>query len=60
MTQKIHDRTGRRVRNLAVEMAGETVVLHGKASSFHVKQLAQSGVRDVLPRVTVRNAIVVG
>jgi hypothetical protein len=60
LTEKIHDRTGRRVRNLAVEMTGEIVVLHGKASSFHVKQLAQSGVRDVLPRAAVRNAIVVG
>ena len=57
LTDKIQDRTGRRVHNLAVEVAGETVVLRGKASSFHVKQLAQSGVREVLPQVTVRNAI---
>lgn len=59
LAQKIHARTGRRVQNLAVEVADETVVLRGKTSSFHVKQLAQSGVRDVLPRVAVRNAIVV-
>ena len=43
-----------------MEVAGETVVLRGRAASFHVKQLAQSGVPDILPRVTVRNAIVVG
>jgi hypothetical protein len=59
VTEKIQDRTGRRVRNLAVEVAGEIVVLHGKATSFHVKQLAQRGVRDVLPQAAVRNAIVV-
>ena len=57
LTDKIQDRTGRRVRNLAVEVAGETVVLRGKAPSFHIKQLAQSGVRELLPQVAVRNAI---
>jgi hypothetical protein len=60
LAEKVHARTGRRVQNLAVEVAGETVVLRGKAASFHVKQLAQHGVRDVLPQVEVRNAIVVG
>lgn len=59
VTEKIQDRTGRRVRNLAVEVAGETVVIHGKASSFYIKQLAQRGVRDVLPQAAVRNGIVV-
>lgn len=59
LTEKIHDRTGRRVQNLAVEMTGGTVVLRGRASSFHVKQLAQSGVREVLPQAAVRNGIVV-
>jgi osmotically-inducible protein OsmY len=59
LTQKINDRTGRRVRNLAVEMANGTVVLRGKASSFHVKQLAQSSVQEVLPQAAVRNGIVV-
>ncbi|HET6574886.1 MAG TPA: hypothetical protein VFG68_14870 [Fimbriiglobus sp.] len=60
LTQKILDRTGRRVRNLAVEMTNGTVVLRGKASSFHIKQLAQCSVREVLPQAAVRNGIVVG
>jgi hypothetical protein len=59
LAEKVLAKTGRRVQNLAVEVLGETVVLRGKASSFHVKQLAQHGVRDVLPQVAVRNAIVV-
>ncbi len=60
LAEKVLAKTGRRVQNLAVEVLGETVVLRGKASSFHVKQLAQHGVRDVLPQVAVRNVIVVG
>ncbi len=60
LAEKVLAKTGRRVQYLAVEVLGETVVLRGKASSFHVKQLAQHGVRDVLPQVAVRNVIVVG
>jgi hypothetical protein len=52
-------RTGRRVRNLAVEVHPNGVVLRGRTSSYHVKQLAQHGVRDLLPDVELRNAIVV-
>jgi hypothetical protein len=53
-------RTGRRVRDLKIELCPERVVLHGRADSYHVKQLAQHGVRDVLPQVRLENAIVVG
>ncbi len=59
LTERIHHWTGRRVRDLAVEVAEDTVVLRGRTDSFHVKQLAQHGVRDVLPQVAVRNAITV-
>lgn len=52
-------RTGRRVRGLTVLVQGKRVVLAGKASSFHVKQLAQHGVRDVLPHTPLTNEIVV-
>jgi len=48
------------VRDLHVELARERVILHGQAGSYYVKQLAQSGVRDLLPEVTVENDIVVG
>jgi hypothetical protein len=53
-------RTGRRVRNLIIELLPERVVLRGEAANFHVKQLAQHGVRELLPEVRLENAIVVG
>ncbi|MDY3554837.1 hypothetical protein R5W24_003967 [Gemmata sp. JC717] len=61
VTQRVTDRTGRRVRNLEVEIAtgGERVVIRGRANSYHVKQLAQEGVFEALPNVRLENAIVV-
>jgi hypothetical protein len=53
----VQARTGRRVRNLDIELQPELVVLHGVAASFHVKQLAQQGVREILPGFRVENAI---
>jgi len=50
-------RTGRRVRDLDIVLSAERVVLRGHAASFHVKQLAQHGVRDLLPDVRLENAI---
>jgi len=55
--QRVANRTGRRVRNLAVEVDLERVVLRGLADSFHVKQLAQAGAREALPGVILENAI---
>jgi hypothetical protein len=52
-------RTGRRIRNLAIELRPERIVLRGEASTYYVKQLAQHGIRDVLPHVNLENAIVV-
>ena len=61
VTQRIVDRTSRRVKNLVVEIAtgGDRVVLRGRANSFHVKQLAQQGAREALPNARLENAIVV-
>ncbi len=61
VTQRVADRTGRRVKNLVVEVAhtGESVVLRGRANSFHIKQLAQQGAREALPHALLENAIVV-
>jgi hypothetical protein len=59
VTQRIVDRTGRRVRDLSIEVAAERVVLRGLADSFHVKQLAQAGAREALPSAILENAIVV-
>jgi hypothetical protein len=52
-------RTGRRVRNLTIELLPERVILRGEAATFHVKQLAQHGVREMLPEVRLENAITV-
>jgi hypothetical protein len=59
LTARVQQRTGRRVRGLRVELLPEGVILRGQAPTFHVKQLAQHGVRDLLPQVDLHNAIVV-
>ena len=61
VTQRVVDRTGRRVQNLVVEVtgSGEAVVLRGRANCYHVKQLAQQGAREALPDARLENAIVV-
>ena len=59
LEQQISLRTGRRVRNLAVELEPERVVLRGLTNTYHVKQLAQHGVREMLPDVRLDNVIVV-
>ena len=57
--ERVHSWTGGRVRGLVVVVRGKTVVLAGRASSFHVKQLAQRGAQDVLPQAALANEIVV-
>jgi hypothetical protein len=52
-------RTARRIRNLSIEVGPGRVVLRGRASSYYVKQLAQHGVRELLPEVGLENSIVV-
>ncbi len=52
-------RTGRRIRNFAIELLSESVTLRGTATTYYVKQLAQQGVRELLPRIPLQNAIVV-
>ncbi len=59
LESRIRNRTGRRVRNLSVLVTSERVVLQGQAATYHVKQLAQQGVREYLPTITLENAIVV-
>jgi hypothetical protein len=59
LEHRVQVRTGRRVRHLAIELLPERVVLRGRTSSYHVKQLAQHGVRDLLPHVPLENVIAV-
>jgi hypothetical protein len=59
LARRVRERTGRRVVGLAVEVSAEGVVLRGRVRSYHVKQLAQHGVLELLPDVGLHNAIVV-
>jgi hypothetical protein len=57
---RVRARTGGRLRKLDIQLSPEGVVLYGESTTFHVKQLAQHGVRELLPNVQLRNDIVVG
>lgn len=57
LMRSVQQHTSRRVRDLSIEVLGEEVILRGKANSFHVKQLALQGVRNILPSAPLRNAI---
>ena len=59
LERHVRTRTGRRIRNLAIELDPNRVVLRGQASSFYVKQMAQQGIRDFLPDLLLENSIVV-
>jgi hypothetical protein len=59
LERHVRTRTGRRIRNLAIELDPNRVVLRGQASSFYVKQMAQQGMRDFLPDLLLENSIVV-
>lgn len=57
LERRIRARTGRRIRNLTIELLPECVILRGQTESFYLKQLAQHSVREVLPQVRLTNAI---
>jgi hypothetical protein len=57
LTSHILARTGRRLRNLDINLSTEGVTLKGEAQTYYVKQLAQHSVREVLPDVHLDNAI---
>jgi hypothetical protein len=59
LLEHVRCRTGRRVLGLTVEVQPEGVVLQGRTATYHVKQLAQQAVRELLPAVRLQNAIVV-
>jgi hypothetical protein len=59
LERQVSLRTGRRVRDLAIELEPERIILRGLAATYHVKQLAQHGVRDLLPYIRLENVIVV-
>ncbi|MDB5306872.1 MAG: hypothetical protein JWO38_1074 [Gemmataceae bacterium] len=55
--QRITTRTYRRVKDLVVEVGPDWVTLRGRVTSFHVKQLAMHGAREILPTARLENAI---
>jgi hypothetical protein len=59
LERQVSLRTGRRVRNLIVELEPERIILRGQTNTYHVKQLAQHGVLDMLPHARLENGIVV-
>lgn len=52
-------RTGSRLSNLGIELSPEGIRLLGQTATFHVKQLAQHSVREVMPDVRLQNDIAV-
>ena len=52
-------RTARRVVGLEVELSDGQIVLRGTTDTFHVKQLAQEAVRELIPDLRLFNRIVV-
>jgi hypothetical protein len=59
LERQVRNWTGRRIRNLAIELNPERVILRGQVSSYYVKQLAQHSVRESLPDLVLENSIVV-
>ena len=59
LERQVQSRTGRRIRNLAIELNPERVILRGQASSYYLKQLAQHEIRDCIPNLLLENSIVV-
>ena len=59
LERQVRTWTGRRIRNLAIELNPERVILRGQVNSYYVKQLAQHGIQDCLPNLILENSIVV-
>jgi hypothetical protein len=59
LEQQIRSRTGSRLRDLSIEMRPERIILHGRTTTYYVKQLAQHGVRDIFPQICLENVIAV-
>jgi hypothetical protein len=57
LENRVLARTGRRLRNLGIELFPERVILRGQAATYHIKQLAQHELLDLLPGRQLENAI---
>jgi hypothetical protein len=56
----VQSRTHGRVRDLQVELAGQSIVLRGRAPTYHTKQLALLGAMDAVSDGRIVNEIRVG
>ena len=52
-------RTRWRVRNLAIDLYPERIVLRGQATTAFTRQLAEQVVQEFLPHIQLENAIAV-
>ena len=59
LTRRIDTLTYRQVRDLNIAHNANRVVLHGRAKSYYVKQLATHAVLDLMPGVAIENSICV-
>jgi hypothetical protein len=59
LERQVQKQTGRRIRNLAIELNPERVILRGQVRSYYVKQLAQHGICSCFPDLVLENSIVV-
>lgn len=59
LIRRIDTLTYRQVRDLNISQTADRVVLHGRAKSYYVKQLATHAVLDMMPGVSVENSICV-
>lgn len=57
--QRIESRLPGRVRNLAVRVHADTVVLEGQCATYYTKQIAQHAALGILEDEHLENAIVV-
>jgi len=53
----VHEQTGRRVRNLSVEVDKNVILLRGRCASYHCKQLAQTAAMPMVHGERLINAI---
>jgi hypothetical protein len=53
----VRTQIGGRLREFSVEQVGNELVLHGKARSYHVKQLAQHAVMTLTDQPILANQI---
>jgi hypothetical protein len=59
LKERLVAKLGNRMRKLEVRCVENDVELTGEAPNFHVKQIAQHSVWEVMPQARLTNAIVV-